>query len=307
MVKGKGNTPYIQFPIELIREVHCNAQGGFHRILLYGIANTLEKTREPGKGEVINNVSYWLNRKPEILTTNQVNQLERLDYFEDESLWGLDGFEPEDEVHGALEKAFQENPELYNELSKSVKCHWIFDMEGLSSKIPLTDLIKEAEQIKYAHTSNSFASANPEKVLEFTNETKPVPEIDQFACFLAIRSILGSKAYSKTNKNHILARFLGYDSIKQLSENLPTHLKAKRNKYAKRYPMDKLLDQIEANWGIIRYGKKGKRGFWIGNPAKISLESLVQQVESGDKVEQFKADKKDRIEKAKQQLKKSAF
>jgi len=77
--------------------------------------------------------------------------------------------------------------------------------------------------------------------------------------FAAIRSILQVKAHCKTNKSLILARMFGYNTIKAMEAEPPCPY---RDKYSKRWHMDKLIRELEHNWGLKTFSNHC-RGMYV--------------------------------------------
>jgi hypothetical protein len=106
---------------------------------------------------------------------------------------------------------------------------------------------------------------------EYYKKDKSEFELAQFACYAAIKSIIGKNIRAFTNKNHIVARMLGGKSIKTLSEkdiSNPLYVK-----YSKRYHMDKLLFVLQKKWGLTMINIKGQHGFFLS--FKLSLDELA--------------------------------
>lgn len=95
--------------------------------------------------------------------------------------------------------------------------------------------------------------------------------------FAAIKSILGKKSHSKITNEYFLARTFGFAKVEDM-QNSP--LSPMLEKYAKRYHLNKVKDELKASWGVKLYGRN-TRGFY----ASISMdyESLVFQVEKNRK------------------------
>jgi hypothetical protein len=95
----------------------------------------------------------------------------------------------------------------------------------------------------------------------------------EFACFAAIKSILGKKKFILTNKQLIAARMAGYSSIKTISGKNSGIFE----KYSKRYHMDKLIRNLELKWHVKTISKPGLRGFYVS--INLSLEDLAIEME----------------------------
>lgn len=116
--------------------------------------------------------------------------------------------------------------------------------------------------------------------------------------FLAIRSILGTKPYCKTNKALIHARLFGYISTKEM----PSNLSPLEKKYQIRWHMDKVLNELQANW-FLKLISNHQRGMYIS--FDFSLDDLALKSETNkqlSKIMRFKEAKRKAIENAKAQL-----
>lgn len=106
----------------------------------------------------------------------------------------------------------------------------------------------------------------------YTNE-KAEFEIACFLAFAAIRSILQTKPYCKTNKALIHARMFGYRSTRELPDTL-TGIEAK---YALRWHMDKLIKQLEYDWHLKAFANHC-RGIYVGFE-KVDYKDLARECE----------------------------
>jgi hypothetical protein len=115
---------------------------------------------------------------------------------------------------------------------------------------------------------------------EYINKKKTEKEWYLLLCFLAIKSILGKKQFTKTNYEHILSRMLGLSSRKdgKKSELNESQLKLisqfTRNKVIAQDKMKRLMDKLRANWHITLYGRF-TRGFYISIEGRKSEEELM--------------------------------
>ena len=101
--------------------------------------------------------------------------------------------------------------------------------------------------------------------------------------FLAIKSIIGNKAYCKVTNHYLWARMDG----KTTTIETPEHLTPELMKYANRYQTENIKNELILNWSLIYYSRY-TRGFYVSY--KLSLEDLI-----------FEAEKKRKSTKEKQQ------
>ncbi|MCD7971820.1 MAG: hypothetical protein LUG18_04015 [Candidatus Azobacteroides sp.] len=119
-------------------------------------------------------------------------------------------------------------------------------------------------------TKIAKASISKDIVFDYYKNKKTEFEIASFCGFCATKSILGSKTYCKTNKFLIHARMFGYNNyaaLKSLDKKSPF-----QEKYFKRYNFDKLIKELQYNWGMNMISNRC-RGFYISY--EIGLEELA--------------------------------
>jgi hypothetical protein len=105
----------------------------------------------------------------------------------------------------------------------------------------------------------------------YTNEKTEFQNVTLLA-FLAIKSVLQNKAYSKLDNNYLFARMDGKSRrIKNDSE-----LSKELLKYKNEYQSVKIKNELKLNWGLIHYAYY-TRGFYVS--FKTPLEDLILQVE----------------------------
>lgn len=144
-----------------------------------------------------------------------------------------------------------------------------------------------------------LTSISKDMIFDYYKNYKTEFDIACFLVFAAIKSILGKKDYCKTNKELIIARMFGYNSIKEVPENKPTLL----IKYTKRYQIDKVLNELQFNW-FLKLFSDHCRGFYLS--FDLSLEQLAKinvDAKKTTKENNLKNDKKEALRKAKESLK----
>ena len=111
--------------------------------------------------------------------------------------------------------------------------------------------------------------------------------------FLALKSIVQQKAYSKTNNKLWLPRMDGKaknDNVSFLSDSI--------KKYDNEYQTKKIKTELQINWGLVSYSYK-TRGFYIS--FKMNRKDLAFQAENkkhSNKVKQLKEQDKQAREQA---------
>lgn len=118
--------------------------------------------------------------------------------------------------------------------------------------------------------------------------------------FLAIKSIIGNKAYCKVTNLYLWARMDG----KINTIETPEDLTAEVMKYANRYQTENVKNELILNWSLIYYSRY-TRGFYVSY--KLSLEDLIFEAEKrrkSTKEKQQKSIQKEALKKALERLNK---
>jgi hypothetical protein len=105
--------------------------------------------------------------------------------------------------------------------------------------------------------------------------------------FLAIKSILGPKAYFKLTNKTWLSRMSGYSKAVDLDE-LPSAIK----EYNNEYQLKKIKTSLINNWGLVSYSRY-TRGFYVSySMNQRELITIVEKNRLSIKEKQRKADEK---------------
>lgn len=137
-------------------------------------------------------------------------------------------------------------------------------------------------------------------IFDYYKNDKTEFQIAVFCAFCAVRSILGKKTYCKTNKEHIHARMFGFNTIGQL----PNSLNSIQAKYDKRYHIDKVLEELQLNWGLKAYSEHN-RGFYLSFDLPLKeLAIICLKAKNKTKQDDLKLQKKLATEYAKNSLNK---
>lgn len=273
---------YVQFPLHLLQELPLNKEGTLKKMICFGVyrfAMSLKASHEDTAKQVI--YGNYKNKLPSELGF----KLDSIDFVE----VGMDL-----DYHGFVNGNFEPTAELSELLDWFIK-----DAE-------LFELAKEYNQVQQAinlmnlnlSADDCIITAKPffNKLLDENKNVMPMAKVDllvkfhdnqltskkdliELLGFIAIRSILGAKKCVKTNKNHILSRLLGFKSVSEIPEQLPSHLNEIYTKYKERHHMDKLLIELQLNWQILIYSNR-MRGLYISTLSKMTLNELVFIAES---------------------------
>lgn len=151
---------------------------------------------------------------------------------------------------------------------------------GLDTRITGNGKELYEEYKSFAHTGIS------KKIyFDYLKNDKTKEQKLQLLGFLALKSIIGSRSYFKTNNLLVLSRMAGLPETAKKIEELPSgfyHLNT-------RYQMDKLKENLKDSWGLIIYGRY-IRGFYFS--FNMKREDLIFEAEKNRKSNKEKARKK---------------
>lgn len=157
------------------------------------------------------------------------------------------------------------------------------------------------------HRKGAYCGVNTEIVWQYYNGPKTPYQIAQFCAFCATRSIIGKGEYKKTNRNLIAARMFGYTNKEEMQNNTPDltvkNISKKvrairekeieeRSKYQTRYHSDKILTDLELNWGLKRYADH-IRGMYISYSMDLAeLAKICEQSKKSVRLDALKEAKR---------------
>lgn len=123
-------------------------------------------------------------------------------------------------------------------------------------------------------------------------------DIACLTAFLAIKSILGTKPYCKTDNAYLWARMSGNSTaMKEYSE-----LSGMVRRYANEYQTVKIKNALREGWGLVTYSRY-TRGFFVS--FTLDLKALITQAETrrkSTKETQYKQYEKDTLKAVLQSL-----
>ncbi len=118
-----------------------------------------------------------------------------------------------------------------------------------------------------------MAGINKDTCFDFYKHYKTPDQIAVLLAFLAIKSIVGSKPYYKTNIEQIGCRMAGLVSVKE-KDDIPEDIK----NYLSRRKFDKIKYELQVNWNVNFYSYY-TRGFYVSIDNKLKLDQLVFEAE----------------------------
>jgi hypothetical protein len=281
---------YLQFPLFLLRTYFEDRTATLNNILVYGIYKY--STKFDYKDDDVAKHLIYANYNHR--TKLPVDLLKKLDSL-DSDIIGLDDyrgfadkiFAPEAEI-AEIFKAFNSDDKFYKDSIEYYQiCLAVKSTQVTTgSEKSILEKAKKIEQ-KIA-PKESMPMVSVKLLFDFRDNEKSNFEDIQLLFFLAIKSILGTFDFVKTNKKLILARAIGYKSHKELPSELGPVLNNFLVKYSKRYHFDKIKTELEFNWNIISYSHHN-RGLYFSIKSKYSLDQLALKCESNKRKNKIKA------------------
>ena len=266
---------YFQFPLSFLRGVFHD-KSKIENIIYYGMYNYSSKVNYY-ISDVARHLIYCIYRKE---LPNNISNFIFHSSFEyvgcNEDYNGFDVFgklEAYDEI-AELETAFNDNLEF-----KIAAIRWYqlyIATEQFKLKIDnYENFLRRSEKLK-AIEGEPMLMVNIDMIMKFHNNSFNTDfDIAQLLAFLSIKSIIGLKSHTKTNKQMILCRMFGYKSSKDINLIDDEFF----NKYSNRYHYDKLTERLQTDWNVNIYSNR-TRGIFVSIDDKYSLESLIKYVES---------------------------
>ncbi len=129
----------------------------------------------------------------------------------------------------------------------------------------------------YDHNSFSglFFSISSTMYFDFYKKEKTIEERTGLLAYLAVKSILGTRGFAKTNRFFLTSRM---DCNLKCENSLPDEIL----KYRKRYHFDKLKSLLYSRYNVGIYSDRATRGFYVSlqkdENGKPDILWLAQQV-----------------------------
>ncbi len=270
------NERYIQFPLFLLRDLHGNKQRALNDMLFFGLYNHAKRIRYKIEN-VAAQLVYCYHRKQEFISDDLMRIIGNYEHMGKINMQkAYKGFNKETfspDISQLL--PLFEKDDAFRELA--IKLYYLKHLsEFFDLDIHSYSIFDEGKRVERRIKGDEpLPMVNLLQVIEFRDNEVSEFDLFQFACNISIRSILGKSLYTKTNKQHVLSRALGYKTVKQM----PTIKPELFMKYLQRYHFDKLKDFLECNWYIHFYSNYD-RGFYVGLESKISLKDFIAVVEA---------------------------
>ena len=314
---------YLQFPLFLIRGLFTDKEKTINDIIRYGIYR-FAKRQKFNLYDVAKQLMYSYYRKQGDLTNDLLKTIEgyisneMIDIDEDYNgfVGALNQFNPGTAIEQLLnifgynamtDEINEENcdNDFYSKAIEFYQIKQAYNFLGITGDYD--NCLKVGKQIeKTIPEHEPFPPISKSLLFDFRDKEKTEFDLMQFAAYISIRSILGTKTYCRTNKEMIVCRMFGYASKKHLPDKMNPAINDLFSKYSKRYHIDRLLQHLEINWNVLTYSNN-IRGMYVANKKKITISELAliaQTKKKKNQIAKLKEEKREATEKALQQLNK---
>ena len=144
------------------------------------------------------------------------------------------------------------------------------------------------------HSGKNYPMPNIKVQLmqSISKEDKTTKKIDLFLGYLSVQSILGKRRYFKTNNKHVLARMMGYASIKEIEQIGLEYFRVEKphlfelyHRYTdpkgevSKYKMKTFFRNLMTNWRVLK-GVDNSRGFYVTMQDKMTVDQLAKVIKA---------------------------
>jgi hypothetical protein len=232
---------YIQFPLCYLQEIAIEPSKAIERAISYGVLKY-------GKGlpysfeDVARQILYDFYHDK--VSSDIVDFLTGYDIAKDEDYRGFDGgeFEPED-----LKKLTEIlEVEKHSDCIFHYQIHVALSFFNIQLGSQAIENYNEVEKYCLKHEQKFGKQPFPSMGLNLLFSFRDNPEnIELLLAFAAIKSLIGQRNFTATNKDTIVMRMIGAKNKEALQEAIKNKsLKAIYAKYINRYWIDKLLNEL---------------------------------------------------------------
>lgn len=263
---------YYHVPIHLIRGFVTDTEQTITNIARYGALtfSRTDKVNDLGDDYFFGQFIYLLNNEPDNVPSGLINQMSGFDTdrngFEKDGEW-----EPAEAVDDL--KHYLSDDELKDEILDFCKYRFAYNFYYLAGSVADAYVwAKDTEKAIPKGTSTVMINNN--SLMDFTWQKKTEKEKMKYAVYVGICSIVGKKKYSKTNRDLIFARALGYHSVAEVTDDKLWE------KYNTRRRIITFLEQLENEKKVVFYTTKTMRGINVGYHGKITFTKMVENIQT---------------------------
>ncbi len=263
---------YYHVPIQLIRGFVTDTEQTITNIARYGALtfSRTDKVNDLGDDYFFGQFIYLLNNEQDNVPGDLIHQMRNFSC--DRNGFGKDGeWEPVEAVDDL--KHYLSDDELKDEILDFCKYRFAYNFYYLS--FGLIDSYMWAKSMeKTIPLKTSTVMVNENSLMDFIWQKKTEKEKMKYAVYVGICSIVGKKKYSKTNKDLIFARALGYHSVAEITDDKLWE------KYNTRRRIITFLEQLENDKKVVFYTTKTMRGINVGYHGKITFTKMVENIQT---------------------------
>lgn len=288
-MENKSDFKYITIPLSSIKRLYTHPKTAINDIFDIGILQ-VSKYENIEEYSAIKQVLYCYYREYDKLTRYLKEMFEYLidnGYFSpDEDYNGFSGneFDPEDDILSIRTYINQAHDKEFKDAI--MQYHAVRQVKGvLNISFNTGHIIDCANKLKsQVPEKDVLVTIKTDMMFDYLNNKKTAYEIDIFACYLGIRSILGKKEFCYTTRNMILCRMIGCKSKMDINTTRKTkELRKTYDNYSKKRQMSKILDDLAAMNFISKIAIPPLRRTYISTKLNmISLEKAIHESLSND-------------------------
>jgi hypothetical protein len=264
---------YFFVPISLIRGFVTETEQTITNIARYGALtfSRTDKVTDLSDDYFFEQFIYLLRNEPDNVPSDLTNQMR--DFDTDRNGFNVDGEWESAEAVEELKDYLTDDAELKDEILDFCKYRSAYNFYYLSGSVAdAYEWAKEIEKTIPAKTSTVMINNN--SLMDFIWKKKTEKEKMRYAVYMGICSIVGEKKYSKTNRDLIFARALGYHSVAEVTDDKLWE------KYNTRRRIITFLERLELENKIVFYTTKTMRGINVGYHGKITFTKMVENIQT---------------------------
>ena len=303
MIKVERLANFITIPICWLQQVWSDPCGALNMALGFGIVywgRNMEPTIDQAAGQLL----YDYYRGGDLRETLKL----RFEGFIAEDVIRSTGadvtfdyYQNFDPDISNLPEVMEKNPEFKKLVIENYQIHQVCELSNIK-KVSKDEIIQGFTEVDAFRLDQErmfgkqpMAGLNLEIVKKVGNNNI---DLELFAGYAAIKSLVGSRDFAKTFKGAIVQRMIGAksnDAEDYLTKNYPG-LKIIRDKYINRYHFDKLLQRLlNGNFIKSMFSLKNVRGIYVstrldmkGLPKEVAISKRKNDLRSQQKEEALK-------------------
>jgi hypothetical protein len=264
---------YFFVPISLIRGFVTETEQTITNIARYGALtfSRTDKVTDLSDDYFFEQFIYLLRNEPDNVPSDLTNQMR--DFDTDRNGFNVDGEWESAEAVEELKDYLTDDAELKDEILDFCKYRFSYNFYSFPGSVAdAYEWAKDTEKTIPSKTSTVMINKN--SLMDFIWRKKTEQEKMRYAVYIGICSIVGKKKYSKTNKDLIFARALGYHSVAEVTDDMLLE------KYNTRRRIITFLEQLENDKKVVFYTTKTIRGIYVGYHGEITFTKMVENIQT---------------------------